>query len=177
MVIKAWSWNSEKLLSCLLASSQYRSTHFFAWPSVAPSRDARIRFPQARYYFWCSCGNSGFENIFVAVDNIFACFAFPLSAPKWTWSRHDVGSPKSTSFMSIIHSGSVFFFFPASCHTVIIRWFFIQYRELCKSCPRIWQFSISINVPMIVNAFLQHYIQWHTFSPGHVNIPSGPKVS
>ena len=39
---------------------------------------------------------------------------------------------------------------PETC--VSIRWFFIQYGESCETCPRIWQLSISINVP-IINIF------------------------
>ena len=31
--------------------------------------------------------------------------------------------------------------------------FCIQHRGRCKTCPRIWQFSISINVPIIVEIF------------------------
>ena len=30
--------------------------------------------------------------------------------------------------------------------------------NLCETCPRIWQFSISINVPIIFNMFLRHHI-------------------
>ena len=51
-----------------------------------------------------------------------------------------------------------------------IRWFFIQHNESCGACPRICQFSISINVPIIVDIFLQQYIQRCTWSPGHVDI-------
>ena len=40
---------------------------------------------------------------------------------------------------------------PRPC--ISIRWFFIQYREPSEACPRIWQFSISINVPTIVDTF------------------------
>ena len=57
---------------------------------------------------------------------------------------------------------------PGPC--IPIRWFFIQYREPSETCPRIWQFSISINVPIIVDIQLQHYIQWPTCCPGHVNL-------
>ena len=34
--------------------------------------------------------------------------------PKYTWSKKDVGSPKSTSLMSTFHIGSMFCFFPAN---------------------------------------------------------------
>ena len=39
-----------------------------------------------------------------------------------------------------------------------------------KACPRTRQVSVSINVPIIVDAFLQHYIQGCTCSPGNVNV-------
>ena len=34
--------------------------------------------------------------------------------PRYTWSRNDVGSPKSTSLFSTFHIGSMFCFFPAN---------------------------------------------------------------
>ena len=34
--------------------------------------------------------------------------------PKYTWSRKDVGYPKSTSLLSTFHIGSMFCFFPAN---------------------------------------------------------------
>ena len=34
--------------------------------------------------------------------------------PKYTWSRNDVGSPKSTSLLSTFHIGFIFCFFPAN---------------------------------------------------------------
>ena len=34
--------------------------------------------------------------------------------PKFSWSRKDVGSPKSTSLLSIFHIGLIFCFFPAN---------------------------------------------------------------
>ena len=49
-----------------------------------------------------------------------------------------------------------------------IRCLFIQYREPCETCPRIWQFSISINIPAIVDIFLQHHIQRCIGSSGNV---------
>ena len=42
---------------------------------------------------------------------------------------------------------------------ISIQWFSIQYGEPCETCPRIWQFSISINVTTIVDIFYQHDIQ------------------
>ena len=54
--------------------------------------------------------------MFVIVNNIFACFALLLSALQVdVWSKNDVGSPTSTSFISTFHIGSMFCFFPASC--------------------------------------------------------------
>ena len=57
---------------------------------------------------------------------------------------------------------------PRPC--ISIRWFFIQYSEPCETCPCIWQFSISINVPTVSDVFLQHYIQGCICSSGNVDI-------
>ena len=55
-----------------------------------------------------------------------------------------------------------------SCMKLLIR-----YCELRESCPWIWQISIHIDVPRIVNtAFLQH-IQGRMGSPDHVNVFQG----
>ena len=56
---------------------------------------------------------------------------------------------------------------PGPCMS--IRWFFIQYSESYETCPCIWQFSISINVPIVIDVLLQHYIQGCICSPGHVD--------
>ena len=100
----------------LFASSQYISTHFFAWPSI--SRDHVEMF--------ASClpekGSFSFAPAEILDSNIFlklSTTSLLVSHSRWvqpksTWSRNDVGSPKSTSFVSIFHIGSRFCFFPAN---------------------------------------------------------------
>ena len=44
--------------------------------------------------------------------------------PKKTWSRKDVSSPESTSFLSTFHNGSRFCFFPTNRHTQMRIFFF-----------------------------------------------------
>ena len=47
----------------------------------------------------------------------YLCLALSWVQPKYTWSRKDVGSPKSTSLLSSFHIGSRFCFSPAIlCH-------------------------------------------------------------
>ena len=74
------------------------------------------RFPGTSQFFYTSSWQSGSNNIHVIVHNAFACFAFSMSAIPKTWSRNDVGSPKSKSFMSIFHMGKDFVsFLPFWC--------------------------------------------------------------
>ena len=66
----------------LFASSQYLSTHFFAWPSISQDHEemsASGGFHWTKLLFFCSHRDPGFKHISVIVHNIFACFAFPLS--------------------------------------------------------------------------------------------------
>ena len=44
--------------------------------------------------------------------------------------------------------------------------FFVQCGESCGSGPRSWKVSVSVNIPMIVNAALKHHIQGRTCSSG-----------
>ena len=65
---------------------------------------------------------------------------------------------------------------PGPC--ISIQWFFVQYGESCETCPRIWQFSISINVPIIDNIFLQRdrhvdVFQWNDASLGTYGLTRG----
>ena len=57
---------------------------------------------------------------------------------------------------------------PRPC--ISIRCFFVQYSESCETCPRIWQFSISINVPIVIDAAFLHNIQVRISGPGNVDI-------
>ena len=48
--------------------------------------------------------------------------------------------------------------------------FFFQYNKLCKTCPRIWQVSRPIDIPIILDAFLLLKIQIRICSSGYVNV-------
>ena len=71
---------------------------------IGPRRNTQIF--RAWYFFSCSCGNSGFKHGSVISLLVSHCL---WVHPRKTWSRTDVGSPKST-----FHIGSRFCFFPAN---------------------------------------------------------------
>ena len=48
--------------------------------------------------------------------------------------------------------------------------FFFQWSKLCETCPRIWQVSRPINVPIIINALLLLDIQICMCTSGDVNV-------
>ena len=55
------------------------------------------------------------SNIFLYLSTIsLLIWHSRWAQPKQTWSRNDVGSPKSTSFMGTFHVGLIFRFFPAN---------------------------------------------------------------
>ena len=63
--------------------------------------------------------------------------------------------------------------FPRQSHPgpcITIRWFPIQYNESREACPCNWQFSVAINVPVIVNLFLRHHIQSCMCISGNANV-------
>ena len=141
-------WSSrhgvETLYSCwvvLLTTSQYRSTHFFARPSVSqgPCWDVCIKSPRTRI-FSAAPAEILDSNIFVIVDNTFACFALPLSAPQVNVVRDDVSSATSTCFVSAFHIGSMFCFFPAQFYVVHIHRQELSFSSIYKQAFSIWNF-------------------------------------
>ena len=40
----------------------------------------------------------------------------------------------------------------------------------CEPCPRIWQVSCAVDIPVIVHAAFKHHIQGRTCCPGHVDV-------
>ena len=79
---------------------------------VRPRRDTQIF--RAWLLFSSLRGNSGFKHGSVIVNNIFAYFTCLWVHARFSWSKKDVGSPKSTSLLSTFHIGSRFCFFPVN---------------------------------------------------------------
>ena len=108
----------ETLCNCsvfLFASSQHLSTHFFAFPSIS--------YDHANFFAWGFSHSNNFSSAPAEIrDSTMALFwsiilSFGVPSrwvhPKYTWSRDDVGSPRSTSFINFFHLGLTFCFLPA----------------------------------------------------------------
>ena len=113
MVISAWSRYFVELLSRLVCQLTI-SFHTFLGMTLHIVRSMKKYedFPSMAV-FQFTLRNSWFKHGSVTVQNIFAYFTLSLSASRFSWSRKDVGSPKSTSLLSTFHIGSLFCFFPA----------------------------------------------------------------
>ena len=113
------SMGVETLYSCwfvLFTSSQYRDTHFLAWSSTSYDHEemSASGFPTQSSFSFAPAEILD-SNMFRQPSTISSLVAHCLWVqPKWTWSRKDVGSPTSTSFIGSFHIGSMFCFFPAS---------------------------------------------------------------
>ena len=107
------------LYNCWVASSQYLSTHFFAWPSMPQDHEDIVSawgFPEALIGSF-SLGPAQIldSNIFLLLSTIsLLVWHSRWVQPKYTWSRNHVGSSTSYSLLSTFHIGSMFCFFPAS---------------------------------------------------------------
>ena len=94
------------------ASSQCLAMYFFAWPSMS--------FDHATV-FACGFFPGIFQLLQIRDSKIFLnssiIVLFGLHSrwvhPKSTWSRNDVGSPRSTNFIIFFHMGFRFCFLPA----------------------------------------------------------------
>ena len=75
----------------------------------------------------------------------------------------------STLLTIICRALRSFVFSWVSARTMFVH-LVVFHSEHGATCPCIWQFSISITVSIIVDIFLQHYIQWCTCSLGHVDV-------
>ena len=101
------------------ASSQHLSTRFFAWPSKSQDQEDIVSasgFPEALVgcFSWgpAEILDSNMSLEFVTIS--WLIWHSLWVHPKCTWSRNDVGSPRSTSFMGIFQVGSMFTVLPAS---------------------------------------------------------------
>ena len=114
MIFQAKTWNIEQLLCLFLfANSQHRSTHFRACPSMS--------WDHATVFAWgiSHPGNFSVAPAEIRDSNIFensSMFSFGLHSrwvhPKYKGSGHEVGSPRSTSFINSFHMGLKFCFRP-----------------------------------------------------------------
>ena len=109
----------EWILCWVVASScwpTHNIVHHISWHNL-PNRRTMKKYEDfpSMVFFSCSCGNPGFKHGSIIVNNTTAY-------SKYTWSRKDVDSPKSTSLLSTFHIGLRICFFPAnlmsSTHTV-----------------------------------------------------------
>ena len=92
-----------------------------------------------------------------SIDHFCFSLRFDASHTSFQISGHKVSALEVVRFLVSLHR-------TMDIHPVV----FILHSESCETCPRIWQFPISINVPIIVEVFLQHYIQGCIWSPGNV---------
>ena len=126
--LKWWSsmHGVDTLQSCcvdLLADSQYRSTHFFAWPSIfiRPWRDTKIfrRFSEYGSVFCSLRKNSRFKHGSVNCPQYLCLFHIVFECiPSIHDQGKDVVSPRSTSLLSTFHIGLMFLFLSSQflCH-------------------------------------------------------------
>ena len=104
----------------LFASSQDLSTHFFAWPSM--SLDHATVFAKGLSHpgdFSVASAEIRDSNIFrYSSMTSFVRLALTMNTSQYTWSRNDVGSPRSTSFINLFHMVTIFCFFSSHfwCH-------------------------------------------------------------
>ena len=81
-----WSWRV-----VLFANSQFRSTHFLAWPSITKDHEEIRRFSEYGSFSVLLRWNSGFKHGSVIVNNVFAYFTLSLSTSQvymvkeWCW--------------------------------------------------------------------------------------------
>ena len=111
---------------CTLVASLYwqfaiSSTAFLGMTFHACHRTMKISFrhqvsPWLLFLviFHCSGRNTWFEHASKLSTISLLIWHSRWVQPKLKWSRNDVGSPKSTSFMSTFQVGLMFCFFPAS---------------------------------------------------------------
>ena len=81
------------------------STHFWARPSM--SRNHATAF--AWRFSHPSDSNISLYSFLLILFTLHSRWVHP----KYTWSRNDAGSPRSTSFIKFFHIGAIFRFLPA----------------------------------------------------------------
>ena len=98
ILFKTMSRYFVQLLSCFVRHFT-KAFHTLFWHDL-PCRRTKWKspmFPRLVVFPDAFVENCGFKHGSVIVKNILSHVALSLSAPKCTWSRNDVGSPKSTS--------------------------------------------------------------------------------
>ena len=97
------------------AKLQYRSTHFWACPSMSYGRRhcLCVRLLPLHVMFCCSSRNIN-ANIFIFCSMILSFGLYTRWVhPKYIWSRNDAASSISTFYNNYFHMKAMFCFFPA----------------------------------------------------------------
>ena len=97
-------WASRHCWVLLFANSQYRSTHFLAWPSMSVGHEEILRFPELNN-FPLLLRNFRIQTWFCNRQQYLCLFHIVFECTRFSISRKDVGSPKSTSVLSTFHIG------------------------------------------------------------------------
>ena len=122
MVVRAWTCDFVQLLGCLVRQFATSRTHTQLFRRPSRSKDHEEIF-ESNLSFWE--GNFSVAPAEILISNMSLSFSTKSLLvshsrwiqPKWTWSKNDVGSPKSTSFTSSFHIGSTF----CSCQPILYR--------------------------------------------------------
>ena len=77
------------------------------------SETTKLEFESANYFRKKSKSFAIIFGRMVSINNTFVLFAL-TSASRYKWSRNDVGSSRSTSFINFFHVGLRFYFLPAN---------------------------------------------------------------
>ena len=152
----------DTLWSCwvvLFANSQYRSTHFLAWPSISQDHEEIPKFSEYGRFFSSHRGHSRFEHGSVIVHNIFAYFTLSLSGAQVI---HDQGKmlvlPNQLLYWVLSTSDQCFVSFqPIWCHPhtqirITLFWRCTKKHSQLKTfsqpcCNRIFSNCLSHNSP------------------------------
>ena len=107
-----------ELQLCIIVESFYSQVRN-TFPHISlhdlPCRETCYDFPEALVgsFLLGSSRNPGFKHISVFCHNLIAYCTFSLSTTKYTWSRNDVGSSRSTLLIKIFQVGFTFSVSPA----------------------------------------------------------------
>ena len=63
-----------------------------------------------------------------------------------------------------------------SLNTFLGRFLFGS-NEFSEPCPRLWQISVLVDIPIIVNALLLHQVQFGVSGPSYINVPKWNRQS
>ena len=141
VVVNAWCSRFVYLLSCFVGQFAISSTHLFAWPSMSYDHE-EIRIFSDQCNFSVAPAKILDSNMLLK----WSTTSLLVSHSRWvqptkTSSRNDVGSPKSTSFMSIFRVGLMSCFFSSQLDVVQIHRIRIVLFLVNGLTLTIWNFS------------------------------------